>query len=129
MPKTYPELNFETTEEVEVSDKIIDQVIGQDRAVEIIKKAASQRRNVILIGEPGTGKSMLGMALSELLPKAELVDILCLPNNYDENNPKIKTVPAGTGRKIMNSMPTPSALAGNDNNMLYIMFIIFGVLS
>ena len=33
------------------------------RAVNIIKKAAKQRRHVLLIGEPGTGKSMLGMGL------------------------------------------------------------------
>lgn len=129
MNELYPELNFKTTKEIKVKDKIIDQVIGQDRAVKIIKKAAKQRRNVILIGEPGTGKSMLGLALSELLPKAELVDTLCLPNTKDENNPKVKTVPAGTGRKIINSMPKPASLMSNDNNLLYIMFIIFGAIS
>jgi len=39
--------NFKTTKEVQISPKIIDQIIGQDEALTIIKKAASQRRNVL----------------------------------------------------------------------------------
>ena len=44
---------FKTTEEVKIPDRLVDQVIGQDKAVDIIKKAAKQHRNVMLIGEPG----------------------------------------------------------------------------
>ena len=55
----------------------------------------------MLIGEPGTGKSLIGQALAELLPKEKLVDVLCLPNPKNENNPKIKTVPAGMGKMIV----------------------------
>ncbi len=47
---------FRVTSELKVSQKIADQVIGQEDAVKVIKKAAQQRRHVLLIGEPGTGK-------------------------------------------------------------------------
>ncbi len=95
------EQDFETTAEIKVPEKLIDQVIGQDKAVEIIKKAAQQKRHVMLIGDPGTGKSMMARAMTEFLPKEELEDILVYPNPEDPNTPLIRVVPAGKGKEIV----------------------------
>ena len=98
--------SFKTTAELKVNDKLIDQVIGQEDAIRVIKKASTQRRHVLLIGEPGTGKSMLGLAMAELLPKEKLVDIISFHNPNDENQPIIKTATAGKGRTLVTESKT-----------------------
>ncbi|AFK18465.1 ATP-dependent protease LonB [Haloferax mediterranei ATCC 33500] len=94
-------LQIETTDEISVPDRLVDQVIGQEHARDVIMKAAKQRRHVMMIGSPGTGKSMLAKAMSELLPREELQDVLVYHNPDDGNQPKVRTVPAGKGDQIV----------------------------
>ena len=96
-----PEVAVGASSQIEVPPRLIDQVIGQEHAVDVIRKAATQRRHVMMIGSPGTGKSMLGKAMAELLPKEELQDILVYPNSDDPNNPVIRTVAVGRGKQIV----------------------------
>ena len=94
-------VDFKTTEDVPIPERLVDQVIGQDAGSIVIRKAAEQRRHMMMIGDPGTGKSMLARSMTELLPKDKLEDILCYPNEDDENEPRVRTVPAGRGDRIV----------------------------
>ncbi len=96
-------LEVTSSADIEVPHRLIDQVIGQEHAVEVIRKAAVQRRHVMMIGTPGTGKSMLAKAMAELLPREEMQDILVYPNVEDSNTPIIRTVKAGRGKEIVNA--------------------------
>ena len=94
-------VNFATTEDVPIPDCLVDQVIGQEAGSVVIKKAAEQRRHMLMIGDPGTGKSMLARSMTDLLPKDALEDVLVYPNEDDENVPRVRTVPSGRAERIV----------------------------
>ncbi|MCH1529434.1 MAG: ATP-dependent protease LonB [Candidatus Poseidoniaceae archaeon] len=94
-------VKFDSTEDVPIPDRLVDQVIGQEAGSVVIKKAAEQRRHMLMIGDPGTGKSMLARSMTDLLPKDALEDLLVYPNEDDENEPRVRSVPAGRGDRIV----------------------------
>ena len=73
-----------------------------------------------LYGLPGTGKSMLGLALSELLPKSDMRDIICYQNPNDENEPLIRTIPAGKGREEVKKSQLDSKQLFKNMRFLYL---------
>ena len=111
---------FVSTEEIEIPAKMSDRVIGQDKAVEVMKKAAFQKRHVMLIGEPGTGKSMLANSMVEYLPREELQDIVSYHNPEDVNEPRVRTFPAGKGKALVNEQKAHAAAMKNQKSSLYL---------
>ena len=119
--------NIKSSQDIEVPPLLIDQVIGHEESIETIKKAAKQRRNVLLIGDPGVGKSMLAKGMAQILPHEVLQDILVYPNMEDNNHPLIRTVPAGEGKKIVKATKG-SAKGHEERKTIITMFAIGGIL-
>jgi ATP-dependent Lon protease len=63
-----------TTDDIPIPTDPLARVIGQEKAVELARIAAFQRRHLLLVGPPGIGKSMTAQALALHLdrPRTEL---------------------------------------------------------
>ena len=122
-------VDFSSTEDVPIPDRLVDQVIGQEAGSVVIKKAAEQRRHMLMIGDPGTGKSMLARSMTDLLPKDALEDVLVYPNEDDENEPRVRSVPAGRGDRIVKlQKESTRAQRERSQKMLLIAFAAVGFL-
>jgi Lon-like ATP-dependent protease len=126
------DLDIKTTADIAIPKMLVDQVIGQEQGVEIVRKAAEQKRHVMLIGDPGTGKSMLARSISELLPKEELQDVLVYHNNEDNNEPRVRIVPAGKGKEIVQVQKAQAMIEkekkAKSQMMIVFMIVGFGAL-
>lgn len=65
------EYNFDDTSQVAVPQSLIEQIIGQEEAVKIAQVVAQQRRHLLLVGVPGTGKSMIAKAIASIVSTAK----------------------------------------------------------
>lgn len=122
-------LNFSSTADIKVPTPLIDTIIGQESAVRIVKKVARQRRHLLLIGQPGVGKSLIGQALAELLPKEKLLDILSYDNPQDENVPIIKTTKKGLGQRIVQKARIHSMSSLKNQNILFFILVILAMVT
>ncbi|MCX8163148.1 MAG: ATP-binding protein [Candidatus Micrarchaeota archaeon] len=85
-------LQFNSTAELPIPSNLFDQIIGQDEAVQIAKVAAKQRRHLLLIGPPGTGKSLIAQAIAQCLPPAtEEISVLHNPQKPERPFLEIRT--------------------------------------
>ncbi len=61
---------FKDTSEVSIPDDPIEKVIFQDKAKKAIRKIAQNKGHILMVGKPGTGKSMLANMFEEVLDKS-----------------------------------------------------------
>jgi ATP-dependent Lon protease len=82
---------IEDTRAVIIPKDPLKRVIGQDEAVKLARIAANQRRHFLLVGPPGTGKSMIAQALSLYLkPPVEEIRIVHNPENPERPFVEVK---------------------------------------
>ena len=83
---------IETTEDIVIPTDPLERVIGQDEAINIAKIAAKQHRNLLLVGPPGTGKSMIAQAISlHLPPPSEEIRVVHNPQNPERPLVEVRT--------------------------------------
>ena len=61
---------FSDTSQIQLPEDPIDSVIFQDRAKRAIRKIAQNKGHILMVGRPGTGKSMLAKMFKEVLSKS-----------------------------------------------------------
>lgn len=87
-------LKFDTTADIKIPSDPFERIIGQEEAVRIAKLIAKQRRHLLLVGLPGTGKSMIAQAISSTLPKPNQ-EICILHNPQQPERPLVEIRNAG----------------------------------
>lgn len=79
-------MDFETTADIPIHKNPLERVIGQDDAVRISRIVAKQKRHLLLVGAPGTGKSMIARAIASILPPPT-IEVSVLQNNERPERP------------------------------------------
>lgn len=63
--------DIKSTADILIPKDPLDRVIGHDEIINFVKIAAKQRRNLLLVGPPGIGKSLIAQAISFHLSKPQ----------------------------------------------------------
>jgi len=99
---------IETTSDIPIPTDPLERVIGQEKAVEIARIAAYQRRHLLLVGPPGIGKSMTAQALALHLerPRTELRVV------HNPENPERPSIEVATRDEVLKEREAARSVEG-----------------
>jgi len=81
-----------TTKDIIIPKDPLERVIGHEDIIKFVKIAAKQRRNLLLVGPPGIGKSLIAQAISfHLAEPNEEISIVNNPETPERPFVEIKT--------------------------------------
>ncbi|MBU0591924.1 ATP-binding protein [Candidatus Micrarchaeota archaeon] len=81
--------DYQSTKDVIIPKDPFERIIGQDESVAIAKMVPYQRRHLLLVGPPGTGKSMIAQAIASVLPPPT-IELSVLENQENQDKPIIE---------------------------------------
>ena len=102
---------FKTTKDIAPPKRPIDIVKGQKSAKETILRAIESRRNVLLLGPAGCGKSLLANTVAQQYSKekaknVQLYDQLLVQNFSEEWTPNVISLPSPLGKQFKEDLVT-----------------------
>lgn len=100
--------NITDTSHIRIPGNPLERIIGQDEAVKFATIAAKQRRNLLLVGPPGVGKSMIAQAMSFSIPRPkEEIRVVHNPSQPERPFVEIKSL-----EEVLKERDDESAIEG-----------------
>jgi ATP-dependent Lon protease len=93
-----PRTGSETTKDIAIPKDPFDRIIGQPEAVAIAKMVPHQRRHLLLVGPPGTGKSMIAQAIASVITRPRY-EVSVLENPENPERPIVEIRDEGSIKK------------------------------
>jgi len=115
------EVLFQPATAIEFSENLssvdISEIKGQENAKRALMIAASGSHNLLMVGPPGTGKSMLAQALNSILPRLALDEAIEITQIYSvagilEDKPYVNQRPFRSPHQTA----SPAAVVGGGQN-------------
>ncbi len=107
-----PKFEFDSTLQVKIPSDFFERVIGQEDAVAIAKLIPKQRRHLLLVGPPGTGKSMIAKSIASILEKPKF-ELSVVHNEQNPERPILKILKSDE----ISKEPNPRILIGKIANI------------